>query len=695
MEERHFYHKTRVINFVHKWFKDHRPVLDKTPYVDPRSKFSALKVNPARANSWYKAFCTIGDNICNPRVPFKDRIQGIVKRFNTYEFFTDGIIPSLKVIPQDFRKINLSKLLKGTTINNFREKGLPLPINKVSKIVGVFKGTLPFKKDRSIYFRDNYVRNVLVNELNVDFSMIQEKDVFPGSWPFSCHNMVQMCTLKNNCYSPSDLINGVFSRVGIDFKLPYIKYWNIKVINGIMTKPKAFPGLLTSKLFSSERKLTTGFMKTFCIDYYNFIIKRYRQVFDLSLITLGGREKRVSYKGTFSYLRTRIVLMYEDIPVLLGQSVAVPLTKAFQRLNEGYNFIGRSLEQRNYRNIEKELLINPETNIIFNADFSNHDAWVDEYQIVVSFGILRLCFPVQWKFMDKLFYYFMSSVIFKHVVIPGSQLVYRITKGIATGHPFTSLINTTVAYITVSTAIWKVASYEEIQNTRLFVAGDDIIGTIPLSILEKLSYEIHVRSGMVIDPITDHCGPLWSNDPLCQRSFLKKKFTILGIAWNDYELYDNLYTSYGGLKRTGHEINRIIDSLMNGPCDFRLNRIIMKIIIYHFNKPRYFGLSILDPPFLTKGLPDYKYSKNYISRSGKRIYTKEYRKFIVKYFNQRIRLAFRWFNMGQPFPALGYKDDSYWIDATKIHVPSDKYPFRYLLKHKVRKHFGVIWQDLK
>ena len=134
---------------------------------------------------------------------------------------------------------------------------------------------------------------------------------------------------------------------------------------------------------------------------------------------------------------------------------------------------------------------------------------------------------------------------------------------------------------------------------------------------------------------------------------------------------------------------------MNGPCDFNLNSKIKRIIIKHFNKPRYFGLSILDPPFGTTGLPKVKYSKNYISRSAKRIYTKDYRNYIIKYFNQRIRLAFRWFNAGQPFPALGFKDDSYWIDATKIYVPSSKYPLRYLLKYRIRKHFGVIWQDLK
>jgi hypothetical protein len=399
--------------------------------------------------------------------------------------------------------------------------------------VGVFKGGLPFKVDTRTYCSDSHVRAVFSNDLDYDFSKVENKEIIPGSWCFSNANLVDMATPKTKFYNTSQLIAGLFSRVGIDFKLPYVRYWNIDILNGILTNGKAFPGLLTSRLFSSNRAMTTGFMKTYAKFYFTDVIKRYKQVFDLSLITVGGREKRVTYSEGYKILKTRVVLMMEDIPTLLGQSVAVPLTKAFQRLNEGYNFVGRSLEQRNHVNVTNELLRDPHTTIIFNADFSGHDNNVDEHQLVVAFGVLRLCFPVQWKFMDKLFYYFLSTMLFKHIVVPGSQFIYRITKGIATGNPFTSLVNTTVAYMTFATAINNVATYEEILETRLFVAGDDIIGVIPLSILEKLSDEIVNMSGMKIDPVVDHCGPLYSNDRSLQRSFLKKKFTPLGVSWND------------------------------------------------------------------------------------------------------------------------------------------------------------------
>jgi hypothetical protein len=384
--------------------------------------------------------------------------------------------------------------------------------------------------------------------------------------------------------------------------------------------------------------------------------------------------------------------MMEDVPTLLGQVVSVPLTKAFQRMNSGFSFIGRSLEQRNYVDIAKELDCDLVTTICFNADFSKHDNYVDEYQMCVAFGVLRLCFPENWKFMDKLFYYNLSSMVCKNVVLPGSGFIYRIFKGIATGHPFTSLVNTISAYATFATAIYKTCDYGEISKTRLFVAGDDIIGIVPLSALAKISHEMSVNSGMKISPITETSGPLYSNNPKYHISFLKKKFLPHGVAWNDYELIENLKFSTNGYKNSQAEITRIINMLMNGPSDFLLNSLVLKLINKHMEAPRIRGISA----FIFKGIsvsdfPPYIRGSPYYNRDGSSIYTPAYKRSIRQRFNSYMNLAHRWFNAGQPFLALGSKDDAYWIDANKIVVPPVNRPFRYLLRGLVRERFGVKW----
>jgi hypothetical protein len=284
-------------------------------------------------------------------------------------------------------------------------------------------------------------------------------------------------------------------------------------------------------------------------------------------------------------------------------------------------------------------------------------------------------------------------MVCKNVVLPGSGFIYRIFKGIATGHPFTSLVNTVSAYATFATAIYKVCDYGEISKTRLFVAGDDVIGVVPLSALNKISHEMSVNSGMKISPITDTSGPLYSSNPKYNISFLKKKFLHHGIGWNDYELIENLKFSSNGYKNSIAEITRIINMLMNGPSDFQLNSLVLQLINCHLEQPRIKGLTA----FIFKGItindfPPHARGSPYYYRNGSAIYTPAYKRSIRQRFNSYMNLAHRWFNAGQPYTALGSKDDAYWIDANKIMIIPVNRPFRYLLKGLVHDRFGIKWQ---
>lgn len=166
------------MNFCHTWFLRHKHVLERTPFVDPRSKFSYFGVDPKRSNSWVRAFCTIGDNITNKRIPFRCRIQGVVKKFNDYCFYSVNNNAKLQVRTFNFSKINLSTYLKGTTLSNFKNKGLPLPLSSVSKIVGVFKGSLPFKVDNRSYFEDTKVLKAFKDVPEYLPYSLERKEVF-------------------------------------------------------------------------------------------------------------------------------------------------------------------------------------------------------------------------------------------------------------------------------------------------------------------------------------------------------------------------------------------------------------------------------------------------------------------------------------------------------------------------------------
>lgn len=79
----------------------------------------------------------------------------------------------------------------------------------------------------------------------------------------------------------------------------------------------------------------------------------------------------------------------EDVPTLIGQSVAKLINESLQFMNDGFNWGGRFNGRRNFIKLLDNLNVNKRNDLInFGTDFSGHDNWVTEQQIVVAFAIL-------------------------------------------------------------------------------------------------------------------------------------------------------------------------------------------------------------------------------------------------------------------------------------------------------------------
>lgn len=646
----------------------------------------------AMGNSiWLRGLSTISDNLSKLNV---DRwsYMGRLGKTVIYDAFNKFGHVTVKERVFDHTNSRLEDIVKLSKEVGHRKAGLPLPVNSVSKIVGVFKGKYPNRGKYDTYHEDFRVYEALENS-KYDLDHYNKK-VLPGSWKFSHENLEIMSTPSKSKYTYTDLVEGLFSRVGVDFLIPSLTFYEPEIIKGLLINPKAYSGLITSKLFSKMRVSSTTYTKSISIEYIkNFIFKNSHTI-DNSLVSVGGREKRVNLDTqSFKRIKTRAIIMGEDIPTLIGQSIAVPLIKAFQRLNSGFCFIGRSMEQGQYLNIFNKIKCDLKQNISFNADFSSHDNYVDKKRIVVSFAILRLCFPERWRFMDKLFFYCMSSMIYKNVVLPQSKLIYRISKGIPSGHAFTSIVTTVCAYMTFAVAINKTCSPSEIRkDTYLINAGDDVIGKLPLNKINKVNKELQLNSGMKIDALGDHSGPSISNNHNYHISFLKKKFHLHGISWNDLELLDNLIVPTSKKKDSILEIDRCIDLIMDGPCDVYLNNIMRKIIKVHIEKPRSDSLNISSIGINKKNLLA---SWNYKVRGSpyKVIDLTNYRSSLLKKFNNRIRLATRWFTLDQPFSGLGYKKGDGWIDSTKVITKARWLTRKYSLDYMYRSVCKGVGHD--
>jgi hypothetical protein len=365
----------------------------------------------------------------------------------------------------------------------------------------------------------------------------------------------------------------------LELKLPKVLGYERDFILGLSVNPKASSGVNTSRLIGKLRRRSIGLTKKCAYDLVGAMASG-TLVVDKSLIHIGGREKRNIYgKWETKRLKARVTCGQEDVPTLIGQSIVTPLNKSLQMLNDGFNWGGRINGRSNFKKLVDMLNIDDNDKMInCSTDFSSHDAHTSEEKIVLAFSLLRCCFP-EGQFYDRLFYYCLSGMVFKRVVLPESGLVYEITKGILTGHAFTSVINTVCAYITLSTAVSQSHSKDMIRRTRLQGAGDDWIMKLDKSRLAYMHYHIE-RSGNPCDSLVDSSGDLRTFYPNHFPTFLKKQFYGGLLSWNINELFTNFSYPTSTKMKAGIRIADRTVMCVSGPFNPHLNYCVKKLLIY-------------------------------------------------------------------------------------------------------------------
>jgi hypothetical protein len=278
-------------------------------------------------------------------------------------------------------------------------------------------------------------------------------------------------------------------------------------------------------------------------------------------------------------LKTRVTLGQEDIPTLISTTLSKSLNEGFQNMDAGFNYGGRVNGRLNFRSLYDKLKVRTKGDINFNADFSGHDNNVSEEQIIAAFAFLRLCFKESKK-IDRIFYYIMSGMIFKRIVLPESRFIYQISKGLATGHGMTNIITTLCSYGTFSTAILKSTNYAERERTFLTMAGDDVIGRLPVSIVTKVNNQLKYFSGMKVDDLEDNSGYVDSNEALHRNTFLKKKYAFGLLSWNEIELFINLSYPTSNKLSEFRRCDNYLQMSRQAPFDSVINNTMMNLTIF-------------------------------------------------------------------------------------------------------------------
>lgn len=570
--------------FVSKWFNVVRPECKKTKFID---LYDASKRIDGFANTFDMLDVTHSDQykeeLFNNKLN-RFHTMGKLKKFYKYRnrFINGRLVREQR--PVDLSKQKLSRIIKRERNKPYSYySALPLPVNEVSTIVGCMKGKVHTPNYKLDYDSDFSIKEILCrnNEHFNEFMKDKSGIVLPGAWRYSSINLVDMCTPHSHSFTISEMISGLKSRRNLEFILPKIDNYKRDSILGLSVNGKANPGVNTTKLLGHKRLKSVGLTKTCAYDLAGEML-RGTLVVDKSLVHIGGREKRNLYPS-FSGVKNakaRITCGQEDVPTLIGQSLIVPLNKSLQMLNKGFNWGGRINGRRNFKQLVDMLDDKDSEDMInCNTDFNGHDNWVSEDKIVLAFAVLRSCFPRD-RGIDNLFFYCLSSMVFKRMVLPESGLIYEVTKGVLTGHAFTSVITTLCAYITLATSIKNSCNKKLINKTRLQGAGDDWIMKLPKDRLNFIHSNI-LKSGNSCDEMTTTSGNLKDTYPNEFPTFLKKQYLYGFIGWNVPELFTNFVYPRSTKLKLLTRIENYIVMCVSGPFNRDINYCCKKLIIYN------------------------------------------------------------------------------------------------------------------
>lgn len=396
----------------------------------------------------------------------------------------------------------------------------------------------------------------------------------------SCFNHLVKFTIHEKehiVYSAEELVAMVERNKGCWLKQPFIDHFYPVDLNCVKMKMDSKPGLFTSKIF--------GYIRRFSYKHsIKLAIMLLQEVFDKPMIytglwELGAREKDINLDKEGLSGGARIVMMCEEVLTIISGYFVQCFTKHVQLVNDGCMFIGRKFD---YENISKFNKLNEEYDFCIDGDWDNFDANVLDEYILAACAILRRSLPGDKKYHRYMFF-IAASLIIKFVAVPPNR-VFRIIKGIPSGHGFTTLVGSMVNYLYILQIGEGIYGRGNVNgNMFAVVSGDDV------KIWLKYHKNIFNINNIVDMHIPSECGDLLKNLIPCKvnssvqiyTKFLKRKIdSHYNVVWDKESFFRKVIYS----KRSFRFYSEIIDWMKmwieTAPFDSEINEMCLNYIKY-------------------------------------------------------------------------------------------------------------------
>jgi hypothetical protein len=367
-------------------------------------------------------------------------------------------------------------------LNASERSQLPLPITSCCKWIGLTDfpvGTWEQKFREPYGWFDGLSSSKHIDPLLIgkEERLMSKYTLVSGSWQTNKNLLREMGSPPFNKENASayELLDYSIDRIG-HFGLPVIsskipKWW----LRAVTMNPDANPGIQTKRLFGHNKRNAYGKAIIIANRIWDRIVCSKQAICDSSLWSIGGRARKQDMaKGKAP--ESRVILMPETPNAILASVIAQPIIKEMKKVvtaNPNVEcFMGHDVTLGGWKRIKD---FTKEGTPTLELDWERFDSTVLENVMVAAFCLLRTVFPESRK-VDKIFLFVMSSFIYKNVALK-QRFIYRITKGVPSGSPMTSLIVTLCNWICLNYVLrkQKLFGIESGDDYKLAVAGDDTL----------------------------------------------------------------------------------------------------------------------------------------------------------------------------------------------------------------------------
>jgi hypothetical protein len=414
-----------------------------------------------------------------------------VKKVITYDPIWENDCANLRATIKLFPK---TPIKNGVIPSDVRE-ALPIMTSSKCRFLGFTPFPIGFMPQK-IWYEDPKWNN-FNSKAGLNY---QTKDTFSpayvgGSWPTNSVDIKKAAEFIPHKITYEKIITVLEERI-CDFHLPSLPMPDRESIGSLPVNPKANPGIISSMMFGNTKK--KAYVMGTKMTYWIYDMLSHKLFPDSSLWTIGGRERFATKTYTGESVRSRAVWMPEFCSTQLGQLYSRPISDGIQKLEKqrttslllGFTFYWGGWERYKQR-------FSRTLNVLC-ADWKRHDQTVSEETIVAAFSLLRSCYPDS-KVIDNHFLFIMSGFIHKNVAIPGG-FIYKISKGIPSGSPFTSIVTTLCNFIEWSLIFKRIG----VSDYDMGVYGDDLICSLGnhVKLPSDLPDIVLDELGMNIDPVS-------------------------------------------------------------------------------------------------------------------------------------------------------------------------------------------------